>query len=115
MQAMTMSIAPPSTRPLTNEMRATDTRAERAATGADMPSDAAASTSNTATAKTMTLRNNEIAYDDKSGLMVVRTVEIGSGEVVAQNPSEAYLRLAQAMIATVRADDTETAGSGVIA
>lgn len=107
MRTMTMSVAPPSARAPTNDQRTTETRVERAAANSNV--------STATAAKTAATRNNEITFDDKSGLMVVRTVDIGSGDVVAQNPSEAYLRLAQAMIATVRADDAETTGSGILA
>lgn len=48
--------------------------------------------------------NNEIERDATTGLMVVRTVDVGTGDVVAQNPTEAYLRLAHAMTETVRAE-----------
>lgn len=113
MRTMTMSIAPPSARTPTNDLRTADSRAEQSNATANT---AASSKTAAATSTTKaTSCNNEIGFDDKSGLLVVRTVDIGTGEIVAQNPSEAYLRLAQAMIATVRADDTETAGSGILA
>lgn len=60
-------------------------------------------------------RNNEIAFDEKSGLMVVRTVTVATGELVGQNPSEAYLRLAHAMIETLRAVGAEGSGADVLA
>lgn len=48
--------------------------------------------------------NNQISYDTPTGLMIVRTVDLKSGEVVGQNPTEAYLRLAHAMTEAIRAD-----------
>ena len=51
--------------------------------------------------------NNQISYDSPTGLMVVRTVDLKSGEVVGQNPAEAYLRLAHAMTEAVRVERGE--------
>lgn len=47
--------------------------------------------------------NNEISFDD-AGFTVVRTVDIVTGDVVGQNPTEAYLRLAHAMIDALRSE-----------
>mgnify|MGYP001767126274 CR=1 FL=1 len=58
--------------------------------------------------------NKDISFD-QSGLVVVRTVESLSREVVAQMPSEAYLRLAQAMQETIEADMRTTHAAGVVA
>ncbi|MCE1236209.1 MAG: hypothetical protein LWW93_07600 [Hyphomicrobiales bacterium] len=100
---MTMSISHPLVRPPTLEAAAPRTEA---------PSSAPASrTHPTAAGKTAASehpRATDIGFDDRSGFMVVRTVDVVTGEVVAQNPTEAYLRLAQAMTATVRADAEQT-------
>lgn len=109
---MTMSIAPPSVRAQTTDPRGAETRPDRttttAATRSSSPRDPVAATAQTP-------RNNEIGFDAKSGLMVVRTVDVGTGDVVAQNPSEAYLRLAQAMIAATRADAVEKSAADIVA
>lgn len=110
-----MSIAPPSARPTTGDRPASTTASppsERAGASADAkrpdptPRDVS---------RREDLRNNEIAFDEKSGLMVVRTVAVATGEIVGQNPSEAYLRLAHAMIETLRSGGAEGTGADVLA
>jgi len=110
-----MSIAPPSAWPPTGDRRPspaappTPERAngnEAAKRLTDPPKE---------TSAREVMHNNEIAFDEKSGLRVVRTVDVATGDVVAQNPSEAYLRLAHAMIEALRPDGTEGAGADVLA
>lgn len=111
---MTMSVAPTSAWPPTGERRVSAAaRPPEGASGADAAKRPTPPPRETASRDVV--RNNEIAFDEKSGLRVVRTVDMASGEVVAQNPSEAYLRLAQAMLAALRPDDGEGIGADVLA
>lgn len=52
---------------------------------------------------------------DPSGLVVVRTLDAATHQIVAQMPTEAYLRLAQAMTETVRSEVRQDAVTGTIA
>lgn len=102
---MTMSITHPSVRPPTLEAAAPRTEVPSPVQASRNPTPAAAEAAAPTTARP---RANDIAFDERSGFMVVRTVDVATGEVVAQNPTEAYLRLAQAMTATVRSDAAKT-------
>lgn len=96
-----MSIAPPSAPPTTGDRHtaAAPSDLERAGVPrtVDRPTPTTSSPSSGETART-----NRISIDETSGLRVVRIVDVASGDIVGQNPSEAYLRLAHAMIATLR-------------
>lgn len=53
---------------------------------------------------------------DEAGFLVVRSIDATNQEIVAQNPTEAYLRLAHAMIEAVRADQSgDGPGAEVVA
>lgn len=101
---MTISVAPVSGPPTTRENDVTritpsahvDRTRHDAAPAAAAPTPAP------------TDRPKEVLFDVKSGLTVVRTFDVDTGQVVAQLPTEAYLRLAQVMTAAVHADQAET-------
>lgn len=98
---MTMSIAPLSAPPPTGGTRVRPaTETSRTDPGSSLPSADAAG----ASTRSRDLRTNNVISFDDTGLTVVRTVDIATHEVVGQNPTEAYLRLAHAMIDTLRTE-----------
>lgn len=112
MQAMNMSIAQVSAFPPTGE------RHQRSAAEASPAPRSAATASNDATRRDNSPREiptaNKITFDD-AGFTVVRTIDVDTGDVVAQNPTEAYLRLAHAMIDAVRIEAADRSSTDVFA
>jgi hypothetical protein len=103
---MTISVAPVSGPPPTRE---SDVTRITPAAHVDRPRQEAAPAA--APPPAPTDRPKEVLFDVKSGLTVVRTFDVDTGQVVAQLPTEAYLRLAQVMTAAVHADEAESATS----
>lgn len=79
---------------------------------------AATSSNHDGASRAQPVRDNptdkKIAFDD-AGFTIVRTVDVSTGDVLAQNPTEAYLRLAHAMIGTVRGDPIDGSATDVLA
>ena len=102
MRIMTLSIAPASVVPTSGDRHATaaaPSEPERA--GVTRTVDRPPAATSTPSPREVT-RDHRISFDETSGLAVVRIVDVATGEIVGQNPSEAYLRLAHAMLATLR-------------
>lgn len=109
---MNMSIAQVSAFSSTGE------RHQRSAAEASPAPRSAATVSNDATRRDNSSRGsptaNKIAFDD-AGFTVVRTIDVATGDLVAQNPTEAYLRLAHAMIDMVEIETADRSRTDVFA
>ena len=111
MQAMNMSIAQVSAFPPTGE------RHQRSAAETSPATRSATTASNDATRRDNSPREiptAKITFDD-AGFTVVRTIDVDTGDVVAQNPTEAYLRLAHAMIDVVKVEAADRSRTDVFA
>ncbi len=66
-------------------------------------------------APTASERSKEVVFDEQSGRTIVRTFDIDTGDVVAQMPTEAYLRLAQVMTAAIQAEESGSSAADIVA
>ncbi|MER2606628.1 MAG: flagellar protein FlaG [Siculibacillus sp.] len=117
---MNTSIAPFSTIPAMPAMSSPPSppASEAAAVVQSRPTTSTGSGASSAPSPTPSTSNGNLNKDitiDQSGIVVVKTIDSKSNEVLAQTPTEAYLRLAHAMTEAFQAETRSEPTSDVTA